>query len=169
MKRYVKVLAAGTLVGTQALPGYISSVSAQNSQLPPVTITGSSSGSSTGCYPNCTVPGAGYSNGGGASPAPTFPESEAYTKPVTLSPAPPPKPDPVKIARCDSDYKIAADRTTSAYSIALNACVTGRALQPSAYMDGWYASCVRAADDRKTMQQAADKSAREKCLANAGG
>lgn len=93
MKRYVKVLATVTVLGTQVSPGAISAAGAQvTATLGPVSISGKSSGGgNTGCHPNCAVPGSGYTSGGGASPAPSFPESEAHTKPVILTPAPPPK------------------------------------------------------------------------------
>lgn len=168
VKRYVKVLAAGTLLGTQSLPGYVSVAGAQVTQMPPVTVTGTSSGSSGGCGSSCNSYGGFYSSGGSSSSS-DVPENEAYGYKPAPPPPPKPKPDPQKIARCDADYSIAADRTTMAYGIALNACVSGRSAQPPAYANGWYSSCVKDADDRKTMQQAADKSAREKCLAEAGG
>ncbi|RTL43453.1 MAG: hypothetical protein EKK53_09855 [Burkholderiales bacterium] len=89
MKRFVKALAAGTLMGTQALPGYVSLADAQNSQLASVTVTGKSNGGSSNgasaCWPNCTAYSGGGSNssGGGGS----LPEAEAFGK----APAPAPK------------------------------------------------------------------------------
>lgn len=89
MRRYVKVLAAGSLVGFQGMPGYLTAAVGQTSQLPPVTISGRSSGSANGgsaCWPNCTA----YSGGGGGSSSgsQSFPENEATVK----LPAPPPAP-----------------------------------------------------------------------------
>ncbi|RTL43457.1 MAG: hypothetical protein EKK53_09875 [Burkholderiales bacterium] len=124
MKRHVKLIATGTLLGTQALPGYVSVAGAQNASLPPVSVTGSSSGgyngSGLGFYASS------YSGGGSLSGGP--PEAEASSR----TPAPPPAKSPQEIAdnlrrdkerRCEEakarDTKIEETR----YQSALNNCV----------------------------------------------
>ena len=174
MRRYVKVLAAGSLVGFQSVPSYIGTAAGQIAQLPGVTITGSSSGSIGGCSPNCTPYAGGPSPSGGGSQE--VPENEAnWTKPAPPPPAPPPppKPDPVRVARCESDFKLASDRTTSAYKDDIKFCsdmvIAGRA--PSGSSD-WaavaYASCRKAADARMKESDDQNKATRSNCLAAAG-
>ncbi|RTL43455.1 MAG: hypothetical protein EKK53_09865 [Burkholderiales bacterium] len=125
VRRYVKVLAAGTLMGTQALPGYVSVVDAQNSQLASVTVTGKSNGGSSNggsaCWPNCTAysGGGGNSSGGGGS----VPEAEAFGR----APAPPhPKKTPQEREeqkrRCEGTYKQDMDNLTAEVNARFTAC-----------------------------------------------
>lgn len=133
MKRYVKVLAAGSIVGLQSLPGYISVAAAQNAELPPVTVSGSSSGG--GCYPNC---GSHYSGGGNSSSgSQNVPENEFQMGP----PAPPPPKSPEQKQRerekCESDRNDFRTEATTIYQAQMGVCASGNSTSYGYFIDQW--------------------------------
>ena len=109
MKRYVKVLATSTLLGVQAIPGYVGVATAQ-STLPPVTVSHSCPSGQVRVYQDRNFLGCGnvsdYSSGGGSGGG-SIPEGEAIVN-GRWAPAPPPAPvpppPPPPPAHCQATY-----------------------------------------------------------------
>lgn len=167
LKRYVRTLAVGSIVGFQSLPGYVSVAAAQIAQLPPVEVTGPSSGGSSGGGSQLP-PGSGYSGGGGCQSCGGYPEGEFGASTPAPAPAPGqeslaaaveiakglplqcPKPAEPDLAYIERSFKYCTDTVTKAFPVAsrswaplpVTACNTAGIKQKAAMVLNGVESCT---------------------------
>lgn len=117
LKKYVKVLASTGLVGLHAVSG-LSGLAVAQTELTPVTVTGSASGSSS-CWADCF----GYSSGGSSGSSSSIPENEAVGPP-----APPPKTAEQKaaaVAVCEKARDEQMTSLTISFNANMGVCAAG--------------------------------------------
>lgn len=164
MKRYVMFLATGSVVGLQALPVYVSAVSAQE-KLDTVYISGPANKDRSGIgYP-------GYPDNSGIFRG-GIPQSGAdgnlliagLCRRVHA-------PDAEAKSKCNVDYEINASRTTAIFSARLQDCnnISVPPWYPASVRTAQRQSCEDKAVKQKDLDAAADNAKRDQCLMEASG